>query len=804
MTTAVLQAHVGDDRVLPGSGSICAHPPSPVDRLPAAELLELLPDMPDWPGPGQSRKAAKYLRGATRILVWLQRFDGDGWQRRWDAANGDAAEWIDELITEDWRTPASSRDELLAGLRFVMFARAFRPGYEFFHSYRPSRFYDCAQRALDPALFARLDRVGRKLGMSRKHVNDGKKTLVRIVLHTGAGLDAITEGDFFELRGYYLRRHRPIPHGASQAWDLCRAVGVLAATQPLQAVVRRQGQRPTAELVDSYRLGCRPVRDVLVRYLDQRRPGMDYASFRGLVTGLVKLFWADIEHHHPEVDSLHLSPETAQAWKQRVQVVTEADGTTRPRRHHLAVLVRVRAFYLDIQEWALDDASWAPWAVPCPVRRGDTDGKVKLKKSGIAAMHQRVRERLPHLDQIVEAAEQHRRDTAELLAIATESKTDDTFEHSGVHYRRLPRYQVKKTARHTGGHAILLQRQATGGERDIAKDEDDAFWSWAVIETLRHTGIRLEELLEITHLALVQYRLADTGEVVPLLQIVPSKNAEERLLLVSPELANALAAIITRVRKQNNGIVPTISRYDPYEKIEGPPLPHLFQRNSKAAWGSTVVSLHGVYRLLQAAVDRAGITDSTGAPLRYTPHDFRRMFTTDAVTGGLPIHIAAKLLGHASLNTTQHYLAVFQDDLIRAYRSFLDNRRSLRPEAEYREPTDQEWTEFHQHFHQRKLELGTCGRPYGTPCQHEHACIRCPMLRVDPKQRNRLAEIVRNLDERIQEARINGWLGEVHGLQTSRDTAAKKLLNLDRTIAQSKRATTEPTNLGIPAITRPR
>jgi len=344
-----------------------------------------------------------------------------------------------------------------------------------------------------------------------------------------------------------------------------------------------------------------------------------------------------------------------------------------------------------------------------------------------------------------------------------------------------------------------LQRLDTGERRDIAKEEDDAFWSWAVVETLRHTGVRLEELLEITHLALVQYRLPDTGEVVPLLQIVPSKTAEERLLLVSPELANTLAAVITRVRKQNDGIVPPISRYDPHEKIEGPALPHLFQRRNNGAWRSTVISLDSVYRLLQSAVDRAGVTDNAGAPLRYTPHDFRRMFTTEAVTGGLPVHIAAKLLGHANLNTTQHYLAVFQEDIVRAYRSFLDNRRRVRPEIEYREPTDQEWADFHQHFHERKLELGTCGRPYGSPCQHEHACVRCPMLRVDPKQRSRLVEIVSNLGERIQEARMNGWFGEVQGLQTSRDAAGRKLVALDRTIIQAKQAP-GPTDLGVPTI----
>lgn len=35
-----------------------------------------------------------------------------------------------------------------------------------------------------------------------------------------------------------------------------------------------------------------------------------------------------------------------------------------------------------------------------------------------------------------------------------------------------------------------------------------------------------------------------------------------------------------------------------------------------------------------------------------------------------------------------------------------------------------------QHLHTRKLELGDCARPYGTPCQHEHSCLRCPMLQV--------------------------------------------------------------------------
>ena len=70
------------------------------------------------------------------------------------------------------------------------------------------------------------------------------------------------------------------------------------------------------------------------------------------------------------------------------------------------------------------------------------------------------------------------------------------------------------------------------------------------------------------------------------------------------------------------------------------------------------------------------------------------------------------------------------------------------------------------------------------------------MLRVDPKQRNRLIEIVRNLTDRIDEARANGWLGEVQGLQISLDAARAKLANLDRT----SRSGGGITHLGLPVI----
>jgi hypothetical protein len=135
---------------------------------------------------------------------------------------------------------------------------------------------------------------------------------------------------------------------------------------------------------------------------------------------------------------------------------------------------------------------------------------------------------------------------------------------------------------------------------------------------------------------------------------------------------------------------------------------------------------------------------------------------------------------------------------VRTYRGFLDRRRADRPQGEYREPTEQEWRDFQQHFELRKVSLGTCGRPYGTPCKHEHACIRCPVLQIDPRQRGRLIEIIQNLRERIREARGNGWLGEVEGLQVSLDAATAKLNSLRRAPADGRR---QLADLGMPVFT---
>jgi hypothetical protein len=140
--------------------------------------------------------------------------------------------------------------------------------------------------------------------------------------------------------------------------------------------------------------------------------------------------------------------------------------------------------------------------------------------------------------------------------------------------------------------------------------------------------------------------------------------------------------------------------------------------------------------------------------------------------------------------------AVFDEEVVRHYQSHLARRRVMRPQEEYRPVTDTEWQEFEEHFDKRKLELGNCGRPYATPCSHEHACIRCPMLRIDPNMLDRLAEIETDLHARRKRAEEEGWLGEIDGLDLTLNYLRHKRDDARRI------ARVGPVQIGMPARLR--
>ena len=118
------------------------------------------------------------------------------------------------------------------------------------------------------------------------------------------------------------------------------------------------------------------MRDLLVDYLAERRPALGYVSLHKLSYTLGRLFWRDLELHHSGISSLGLPADVARRWKERIATKTRVVGgdgavsrVSVPRVNAADHLMTVRAFYLDLTEWAVaDPGRWGPWAHPSPVR----------------------------------------------------------------------------------------------------------------------------------------------------------------------------------------------------------------------------------------------------------------------------------------------------------------------------------------------------------------------------------------------------------------------------------------------------
>ena len=517
-----------------------------------------------------------------------------------------------------------------------------------------------------------------------------------IVAAKGGLVRDITAGDVLELLDTEAGTHASSTGDTAVFYRLLRLAGSFdpGAPETLRAL-RTTGQRTPEAMIDRYHLACRPVRDLLVDYLRERQPAVDYITLESLARSLGRDFWQDLERHHPGIGTLQLPPEVASSWKQRrrtkPKTVTdtgtgEKTAVAVPRLNYRECLTRVRAFYLDIAQWAAEDpARWGAWVARCPVSAAEINQR-KAARHRKSRMDARTRERLPVLPALVQAVSQRRKAADALLLAARDTPPGQAFSAAGQTLTR-------SVTLHATSTKVWADDPATSQRRDLTLEEDHAFWSWAIVEVLRATGIRIEELLEVTHYSLVQYRLPTTGELVPLLQIAPSKTDTERLLVVSPDMADVLSAIISRLRSQRHGgAVPLVPAYDSQERTWLPPSPVLFQRRFGSE--NRRISAGAVRDMLNAALAGTGLAAADGSPLRCTPHDFRRIFITDAIMSGLPPHIAQIIAGHRDINVTLGYKAVYPDEAIQAHLAFLARRRALRPGEEYRVPTDEEWQEF--------------------------------------------------------------------------------------------------------------
>lgn len=778
--------------ITPAPSPAAAVAPQPQGNLEAASAEQII-TVANAVWPRDRQRAYNRGRGIREVLELLDRYPGETWQDRWLTSGLDIGDKrVRELLDDgcaDWvRLGISNSLMLLCCLRVI------QPSLAAFRGHRFVRYHEHFEPAqADPALDQFVQRV--EATETSPHYKRCARWDIAGALTTQGVVfaDLTAEGLL-----HYATETRRAGYGGGYeqyvghlAWQVLHESGHFPPSVPatLRGAMRSPARTP-AELVELHEIKNLDAKAMLTAYLSRRSHDLDYTSLRGLAWQLCRSFWREIETINPDQADLTLSEETYQAW--RMVVGTRRDG--RPRLGADAIITSVRALYLDIQGWATQEPEqWSRWVATCPISGHDGKARAQARRRTKERMDNRTRILQPLLPTLVAAVEHRRHHMSELLALATEAQAGRRVVIDDRDYTRLFSAGDARHQRVHGQPNIRVRDEQTGQSINVTHAEDTAFWTWACVETLRHTGARNEEVLELSQLSIRQY-VRPNGEVIALLVIAPSKTDKERVIPMTAELFHVIATIIRRLTR-NRPTVALATRYDKHEHVTSEPQPFLFQRT--LGQRTEVITSGTLQNLLLRACASLADEHPQLVSIHFTPHDFRRLFATDLANNGLPIHIGAALLGHVNLQTFQGYVAVFQEDVIRHYQVHLANRRASRPTGEYRDPTEEEWVEFEQHFDKRKVELGQCGRPYGTPCEHEHACIRCPMLRVDPKMIDRLDEIHTDLVARRAHAYTQDWLGEIEGIDLTLRFLADKRSETQRLTRLQRDSVA---SLGMPSI----
>ncbi len=740
-----------------------ATPPQPHQGTAAVDLVALARDLPqDGLDPESIKRRAQ---GTEWLLTYLTRFPGATWQQRWIASGlEDAGPLAIKVIVCQvlGLEPTLARAyRVSAGLGVLLALGVIRPGFDYLLGLRLHKLWtQLITWRLDPD--AGLLHAAPGSEQSRSHAAGA---LGRLLILTGRPIAELTATDVLTYRSAVLQR-RNQSVGLEHLWSCLQQRGQVQGTLR-QAL--RPGQKSVTELVDNYPIRSSRVRGLLIAYLTERSITVDYSTLRDLVASLCNLYWLAVESIAPGIDTIDLPPEVATAWKEQLRWRHQADGKRVPRRNAMNVLMSVRGFYADLLQLAYDEPTrWGQWPCTAPVSANEVKRYHKWRSQLRSEMHERTRVRAVKIGDLADAAERTYHHARSVYDAAQSLPTGGRISVADVTYVRAD------SAAHPLAHPRLKTIGPDGilgsTNLDVVQQEEDAFWGLAAVEVLRHTGIRIEEMLELTQLDVHEYEHRDpaVGKVL-LLHVNPSKQDRERMLVIAPELAATLASMTRRIRHavgSTESALPSVVLYDYAECQNSESLPFFFQRTAGKGFKGTTRPITRAYvgRVLGKVCAAAGLVGVDGATIDYTAHDFRRVFATDALAAGLPPHIIQKLMGHASIATTQGYTAIFPEDVIRSHRAFIQNRRRLRPADEYRDVTETEWSEFEDHFAQRKIAIGDCMRAYGTSCVHEYACEQCKLARPDAGAKPRLQRTHAGLLEQVEEARERGWRGEIERL----------------------------------------
>ena len=236
--------------------------------------------------------------GMLKILDWLELHPGETWQQRWDSSGaGDCrpGDWRDRVMSDlddagRLRPPdARLHSRLGAGMTQLIGGDVIRPGLPWLLTTpAPARLADEMGRVRDPAGMTALAAL-REASTTGRHTFDlALERVAAIMAAKGGPVAAITPGDCVELLGCCQSVLAAGPRTNPFFYQLLHAAGAFPTGAPptvRMLSARFAGQLTVEQMIDRYDLACRPVRDLLVDYLRERQPGIDYSSLVGMAIG---------------------------------------------------------------------------------------------------------------------------------------------------------------------------------------------------------------------------------------------------------------------------------------------------------------------------------------------------------------------------------------------------------------------------------------------------------------------------------------------------------------------------------------
>jgi len=280
----------------PPSGPALRYPARPVGThwpatdLGRAEVRDLV--LAAWDVYSRSHQQAGHVRGLGLLLDWLGEQPGTSWQERFIASGVDTmgAEWT--TAPSEWLARTGDRskralEELSAALLRAIAADVVRPSFAWLlTAARNRRLAPLMGSVRDPAGFAEL-RAACEAG---PHLIPEATRLVSsrvaVILAAKGGVTAdVTIGDFLQLLDAETAS-RGKNRLAAADFKVLREMGIFGPGMPTLREIRSTGPRSTEELVDCYAIACRPVRDLLVEYLEERRTSLDYTTLARLAYAL--------------------------------------------------------------------------------------------------------------------------------------------------------------------------------------------------------------------------------------------------------------------------------------------------------------------------------------------------------------------------------------------------------------------------------------------------------------------------------------------------------------------------------------